>query len=75
MKLLRVLHALLPPVKLRVNEYLSIDIRDPRVVHKARRKRECAKVTAPRNYWPQIPVPSALEHALTAPAILRRQAT
>lgn len=54
MKLLRVLHALLPPVKLQVNEHLSTDIRDPRVIHKARRRRECAKVPV-RTYWPDVP--------------------
>lgn len=61
MKLLRVLHAFLPPVELRVNKHLSTDLRDPRVVHKARRRRECAKVPV-KSYWPEVP------------SVLRRQA-
>jgi hypothetical protein len=80
MKLLRVLHALLPPVQLRVIENLSRDLREPWETalraHRQRRRRECRKVSAP--YWPQVPdsvyQPSALEHALTAPSVLCRQA-
>jgi hypothetical protein len=55
MKLLRVLHALLPPVELRVNKHLTTDLRDPRVVHKARRARECRKVLVTKPYWPEVP--------------------
>lgn len=55
MKLLRVLHALLPPVELKVNKHLSTDLRHWRVVHKARRRRECAKVPVVRPYWPEVP--------------------
>jgi hypothetical protein len=62
MKLLRVLHALLPSVEVRLIKHLSTDIRDPRVVHKARRRRECAKVAVARPYWPEVP------------SVLRRQA-
>jgi hypothetical protein len=56
MKLLRVLHALLPPVELRINKHLSTDLRDPRVAHKARRRRECRKVPVARPFLPEVPV-------------------
>lgn len=52
MKLLRVLHTLLPSVELRVNKHLSTDLRDPRQVHKARRARECRKVPLAMPYMP-----------------------
>lgn len=55
MKLLRVLHALLPSVEVRLIKHLSTDLRDWRGVHKARRRRECAKVAVARPYWPQVP--------------------
>jgi hypothetical protein len=55
MKLLRVLHALLPRVEVRLIKHLSTDIRDPRVVHKMRRQRECRKVPMPAPYWPELP--------------------
>ena len=55
MKLLQVLHSLLPPVELRVNRHLTTDLRDPRVVHKARRRRECRKVPVARPFLPEVP--------------------
>lgn len=55
MKLLRVLRAMLPSVKLRLIKHLSTDLRDPRVVHKARRARECRKVPVPRPFLPEVP--------------------
>lgn len=66
MKLLRVLHALLPTVELRVIENLSRDLREPWETalraHRQRRRRECAKVPMPVPYWPELP------------RVLRRQA-
>jgi hypothetical protein len=53
MKLLRVLRALLPPVRLQLRP--TRDIRDPRVVHKARRARECRKVPVARPFLPEVP--------------------
>jgi len=58
MKLLRVLHALLPRVELRVIKHLSTDLRaplDPLAAHKARRRRECRKVPVARPFLPEMP--------------------
>lgn len=55
MKLLRVLHAFLPSVELRVNTNLTRDIRDARRAHKMRRIWECRKIPVARPYWPEVP--------------------
>ena len=62
MKLLRVLHALLPRVQLRPIEHLSTDLRSAKMAFKYRRWRECKKMPVARPYWPQMP------------SVLRRQA-
>lgn len=55
MKLLRVLRTLLPSVELRVNKHLSTDLRGWRIVHRARRARECRKVPASLPFLPEVP--------------------
>jgi hypothetical protein len=54
MKLLRVLHTLLPPVQVRPIKNLSTDLRSPKMAFKYRRWRECRKVPVARTYWPKI---------------------
>ena len=86
MKLLRVLHGFLPRVQLRPIRNMTMDLRDPLVAHRVRRRQECRKPASPRTYFPVIPTRrviarspgiiegSALERMLMEPAFLRRQA-
>lgn len=59
MKLLSVLHRILPRVELRVIEHLSTDLRDPWQLalraHKLRRLHECHKVPVATTFAPELP--------------------
>lgn len=86
MKLLRVLHGFLPRVRLRPIRNMTLDLRDPLVAHRVRRRQECRKAAPPRTYLPVIPAKSVtarrlgviegsrLERMLMEPAFMRHQA-